>query len=321
MITINDFLKKYKEDLSITSVFENNALENQIKTYNIQKTALALTKGMANSVYNHRIQIFGRMEFSYLIKNIDTIEKNIKEIFETRIIPVIILTNSLEFPDVVKKLALEYNVVLIVTDLETERFIDIITHILRDIFAKELTLHGSLIDVHGVGLLLLGKSGIGKSETALELVERGHRFVADDVIKVKYSGGDFVYGYAPEILKHHLEIRGVGLINIRALFGIVSVRDRKKIEMVIELVDWDKTENYDRIGIRKHYYTLLHAKLPYLKLPLRQGRDIATIIEIAVRNQLAKLQGFDAAQEFNDKLLAQISKNKNALEVREWTLL
>jgi len=316
MITINEFIESYKEDLSIISVHENNALENQIKTYNIQKTALGLTKGMANTIYNHRIQIFGRMEFSYMLKNMDDIDEIIDEIFQTRIVPVIILTNSLEFPDIIQKQAKEHRVALITTSLETERFIDIIAHILRDVFAKELTLHGSLIDVHGVGLLILGKSGIGKSETALELVERGHRFVADDVIKVKYSGGDFVYGYAPEILKHHIEIRGVGLINIRALFGIVSVRDRKKIEMVIELVDWDKTENYDRIGIKKHYYSLFHAKLPYLKLPLRQGRDIATIIEIAVRNQLAKLQGFDAAKEFNDKLLEQISRNKEALEIK-----
>jgi len=317
MITIGEFIKKYQKELSIIKIYKNDALENQIRTYNIQKTALALTKGMASSIHNHRIQIFGRMEFAYLMKNLDIIGENIREIFETRIVPAIISTNSLEFPDIVKKLALEYNVALMTTDLQTERFIDLITHVLRDVFAKELTLHGSLIDVHGVGLLLLGKSGIGKSETALELIERGHRFVADDVIKVKYSGGDFVYGYAPDILKHHLEIRGVGLINIRALFGIVSVRDKKKIEMVIELVDWDKEENYDRIGIRKHYYTLLHAKLPYLKLPLRQGRDIATIIEIAVRNQLAKLQGFDAAKEFNEKLLAQISKNQEALKVKD----
>jgi HPr kinase/phosphorylase len=314
MITIYNFLEKYKEDLSITSVEENDSLENQIITYNIQKTALGLTSGMQDTIYHSRIQIFGKMEYSYLVKNLDIIEEPIKSIFEEKNIPLVILTNSLEFPEIVKKLAIENKIVLMVTSLDTERFIDIITHILRDVFAKELTIHGSLIDVHGVGLLILGKSGIGKSETTLELIERGHRFVADDVIKVKYSGGDFVYGYSPEILKHHLEIRGIGLINIRALFGIVSVRERKKIEMVIELVDWDKNENYDRIGIRKHYYSLFHAKLPYLKLPLRQGRDIATIIEIAVRNQLAKLQGFDAAKEFNDKLLNQISKNKEDLE-------
>jgi HPr kinase/phosphorylase len=250
------------------------------------------------------------MEISYLNRNINSVERALRTIFKTRIIPVIISTSSLKFPDIVKKLAKEYKIPLLTTSLQSDRFMDIITHVLRDVFAQELTIHGSLIDVHGVGLLLLGKSGIGKSETTLELVERGHRFVADDIIKVKYSGGNFVYGYSPEILKHHLEIRGVGLINIRALFGIVAVRDRKKIEMVIELVDWDKSENYDRIGIRKHYYTLFHAKLPYLRLPLRQGRDIATIIEIAVRNQLAKLQGFDAAKEFNEKLLDKISQNK-----------
>jgi len=211
-------------------------------------------------------------------------------------------------------LAKKYNIVLIRTSLDSERLIDIIVQDLRELFAQELTIHGSLVDVHGVGLLILGKSGIGKSETTLELVERGHRFVADDIIKVKYSGGDFIYGYSPDILKHHIEIRGIGLINIRALFGIVSVRERKKIEMVIELVEWDKHENYDRIGIRKHYYSLFHAKLPYLKLPLRQGRDIATIIEIAVRNHLAKIQGFDAAKEFNEKLLRQISKNQQILK-------
>jgi len=310
MITVGDFLEKYRESLSIISVEGEFSLSNRIKTYNIQKTALGLTKGMSENIHNYRIQIFGRMEFTYLINNIKNIEEILIKIFETRVIPIIILTHSLEFPEVVKRLAQENNVVLARSSLDSERFIDIVMQNLREVFSQELTLHGSLVDVHGIGLLILGKSGIGKSETTLELVERGHRFVADDIIKVKYSGGDFVYGYAPEILKHHIEIRGVGIINIRALFGTVSVRSRKKIEMVIELVDWDQNETYDRIGIKKHYYSLFHAKLPYLKLPLRQGRDIATIIEIAVRNQLAKLQGFDAAKEFNKKLLDKIAENQ-----------
>jgi len=314
MVTINSFLEKYKENLSIISIENNNSLDHEIKTYNIQKTALGLTDGMLDGIHNNRIQIFGRMEFNYLLNNIDSTERIIENIFKTKTIPAIILTHSLEYPKVIKVLAKKYNIVLIRTSLDSERLIDIIVQDLRELFAQELTIHGSLVDVHGVGLLILGKSGIGKSETTLELVERGHRFVADDIIKVKYSGGDFIYGYSPDILKHHIEIRGIGLINIRALFGIVSVRERKKIEMVIELVEWDKNENYDRIGIRKHYYSLFHAKLPYLKLPLRQGRDIATIIEIAVRNHLAKIQGFDAAKEFNEKLLRQISKNQQILK-------
>ena len=314
MVTINSFLEKYKENLSIISIENNNSLDHEIKTYNIQKTALGLTDGMLDGIHNNRIQIFGRMEFNYLLNNIDSTERIIENIFKTKTIPAIILTHSLEYPKVIRVLAKKYNIVLIRTSLDSERLIDIIVQDLRELFAQELTIHGSLVDVHGVGLLILGKSGIGKSETTLELVERGHRFVADDIIKVKYSGGDFIYGYSPDILKHHIEIRGIGLINIRALFGIVSVRERKKIEMVIELVEWDKNENYDRIGIRKHYYSLFHAKLPYLKLPLRQGRDIATIIEIAVRNHLAKIQGFDAAKEFNEKLLRQISKNQQILK-------
>jgi len=313
MVTINSFLEKYKENLSIISIENNNSIDHEIKTYNIQKTALGLTDGMLDGIHNNRIQVFGRMEFNYLVNNADSTERIIENIFKTKTIPAIILTHSFEYPKVIRTLAKKYNIVLIRTSLDSERLIDIIVQDLRELFAKELTIHGSLVDVHGVGLLILGKSGIGKSETTLELVERGHRFVGDDIIKVKYSGGDFIYGYSPDILKHHIEIRGIGLINIRALFGIVSVRDRKKIEMVIELVEWDKNENYDRVGIRKHYYSLFHAKLPYLKLPLRQGRDIATIIEIAVRNQLAKIQGFDAAKEFNEKLLKQISENQKIL--------
>jgi HPr kinase/phosphorylase len=159
-----------------------------------------------------------------------------------------------------------------------------------------------LLDILGIGVLLLGKSGIGKSEAALDLVARGHRLVADDIVNIRRIGPKLIYGSGSGIIRHHMEIRGLGIINIQDLFGISAVRDVKKIELVIELSDWDQDAEYDRLGIDDEVYSILGEVMPLLRVPVRPGRNVATIIEVAARNQLLKFMGHHSAREFQDQL-------------------
>jgi HPr kinase/phosphorylase len=169
-------------------------------------------------------------------------------------------------------------------------------------------MHGVLLDVFGVGILLLGKSGIGKSEIALDLIMRGHRLVADDIVDVKRTAPESVYGAGSEIIKHHTEIRGLGIINIKDLFGVAAVRDRKKIELVIELVEWDPHREYDRLGVEERFFSVVGVDLPLSTIPVRPGRNITTLIEVAARNHLLKLQGHHSAKEFAEQLNRAIAE-------------
>ncbi|MBN2694181.1 HPr(Ser) kinase/phosphatase [bacterium] len=309
MLTVKSLFLDNRDSLGINSIVENRGLDRKIESHRTQKTALGIT-GLYLYVHSNRVQIFGNSEIAYLNQTSKTEQfLNITKLFQNRTIPCIVLTHNLSFSEVVEELAKQYQIPLITTSFTTEHFIDVITELLFEKFAPETNIHGTLVDVYGIGLLLIGKSGIGKSEIALELIKRGHRFVSDDVVKIRKIGPVNLYGFAPEIIKHYLEIRGLGVLNIKDLFGIVSVRNRKKIELVIELADWDPKENYDRIGLDDQFYTVLELSIPYLKLPLRQGRDIATIVEIAARNQLAKQQGVHSAKTFHERLIAQIEEN------------
>ena len=172
-------------------------------------------------------------------------------------------------------------------------------------------LHGVFMDVFGIGVLLLGKSGMGKSECALELVMKGHRLVADDVVIISKTPNKSLYGECANIIKYHMEIRGLGIINIKDLFGVTSVRDQKRIQLVIEMVDWDPKHEYERIGIDEHTYAILGIKLPFIKLPVRPGRSLTSVIEVAARNHLLKLKGYHSAKDFEAKLAHRIlSGNK-----------
>jgi len=178
--------------------------------------------------------------------------------------------------------------------------------------SPKTTMHGVLVDVFGVGILLFGKSGIGKSETAMELVINGHRLVADDIVEVSRREGRILLGSGPDIIKHHMEIRGLGILNIKDLFGVSAVRDRKKIEVVAELVKWNSEEEYDRLGVDDLTHTILGVQIPLIRLPVQPGRNIAAIVEVAARNQLLKIKGHHSAREFQDRLIKAISGGKEA---------
>ena len=197
---------------------------------------------------------------------------------------------------------------LLSTPLMSSVLINRVSKLLETRLAPSTSIHGVLIDVFGVGILLLGKSGIGKSEAALDLVLKGHRLVADDIVEIRKRLPDNIFGSGSEIIKHHMEIRGLGIINIKDLFGISAVRDAKKIEVVIELVEWNEEEEYDRLGVEELRYAILDVAIPMLRVPIRPGRNITSIIEVAARNQLLKLQGKHSAREFQDRLNRAIAE-------------
>jgi HPr kinase/phosphorylase len=190
---------------------------------------------------------------------------------------------------------------VLVSLLSTADFITTVTGWMSDRLAPTTDMHGVMMDVLGIGVLILGKSGIGKSETALDLVVRGHRLVADDVIKIRRQGGQII-GRGAGIIGHHMEIRGLGIINVKDLFGISAVRDTKKIELVVELREWTEGEEYDRLGFDDHFDRILDVAVPAVRLPVRPGRNLATLIEVAARNQLLKVQGTHSARAFRDQL-------------------
>src|SRR4029077_18180462 len=198
-------------------------------------------------------------------------------------------------------LAKERNVPVLRSRLKTAEFYRRVKPIVEDAFAPRTTLHGSLADVYGVGLLFIGRSGIGKSECVLDLVERGHRLVADDVGHVKRRGHDVLIGRGHELARHYMEIRGIGLIDIQALFGIRAVRQQKRIEVVVQLEDWDANREYDRTGLDRQETQLLGVSLPLVTVPLNPGKNLTVICEVVAMNHLLRYGGVDSAKEFNDR--------------------
>jgi HPr kinase/phosphorylase len=232
----------------------------------------------------------------------------LNNLFHREQLACIIVTKNLSVPQPLVDACNDASVALMRTPLLSSILIQQIQSYLEEALAASASIHGVLLDVFGVGILLLGKSGIGKSEIALDLVMRGHRLVADDIVDVVRRRRDAVYGAGNPIIKHHMEIRGLGIINVKDLFGVSAVKDRKKIELVIELVEWDPNTEYDRLGVEESTYKIVDVEVPLAVVPVRPGRNMTTIIEVAARNYLLKLQGHHSAREFADRLNRLISE-------------
>lgn len=276
-------------------------LQRKIGGVRIQKPGLALT-GFVQHVHPERLQVLGMTEIAYL-RSLDEVGRRHAAQCLASLRPcVVVVTRGLEIPTELAAAMDEHEVPLLSTPLMSSVFINRVTKVLEMRLAPSTTVHGVLIDVLGIGILLLGKSGIGKSEAALDLVMRGHRLVADDIVEIKKRMPDLLIGASKELLKHHMEIRGLGILNVKDLFGISAVRDTKKVELVIELTDWNEAEEYDRLGVEERRYAILDVALPMLRVPIRPGRNIASLIEVAARNQLLKHQGKHSAREFQDRL-------------------
>ena len=305
-IKISALLADKEFDLRLELLAGEGGVDRRIVSSRIQKPGLALA-GFLEHIHKDRLQVFGNTELSYLATLPAGDQRvRMKNLFALPI-SCLVVTKNLPVDEMLRREATDAKVPMMRTSHLSSAFIDSIERFLQEALTASTSVHGVLIDVIGVGVLILGKSGIGKSELALDLVTRGHRLVADDIVDLKRKEGGSVYGSGSEIIKHHMEIRGIGIINIKDLFGVSAVRDRKKVEMVIELVDWDDQAEYDRLGVDDHKYTVLDTEVPMLVVPVRPGRNLGTIVEVAARNHLLKLQGHHSAKEFQEKLSRQIA--------------
>jgi HPr kinase/phosphorylase len=254
-------------------------------------------------VNRERIQVIGKTEMVYLSTLSPDVQREIIQRICGLEIACIVVTRSLEIPQGLLDEADRKEIPLFRTDLLTTDFIERVTKFLEWKLAPTTSIHGVMMDVFGVGVLILGKSGIGKSECALDLILRGHRLVADDMVFIRKRGHSVLLGSGFEVIQHHMEIRGLGIINIRSLFGVEAIRERKKIELVVELMGWEAYQEYDRLGFEEEKYPILEIELPLLRIPVTPGRNLTTIIEVAARNHLLRMMGYNSTLEFEKKLL------------------
>jgi len=300
-LTIQEILDEEEAGLDLELLAGAQGLTNIVTVPRIQKPGLALA-GYTDSLHPDRIQILGSTELDYLATmSRNKATEHLQKIFN-RNLSCLIITKDQRAPDYFIQQAESFQTPLLRTRHLSSSFISLFTKFLEERLLPTSTLHGVLIDILGVGVLLQGKSGIGKSECALELILRGYRLVADDVIKVRLKLPSVIFGEGMDLLHYHMEIRGLGILNIKHLFGVAAIRERKKIDMVVELVPWEDGKEYDRLGLEEQTFEVHGVELPFMRIPVGPGRNAGTIVEVAARNQLLKEMGYHSAREFQDLL-------------------
>lgn len=300
-LSIQELLGEEETGLHLELLAGETGLDKKVAVPRIQKPGLALA-GYTKNLHPDRLQVLGSTELTYLAQlPEETARRNLSELCALDI-SCFIITKGQEPPEFLVEETALHGIPLLRTHHQSSVFISLVTKFLEERLLPSTTVHGVLVDVLGVGVLLTGKSGIGKSECALDLILRGHRLVADDVVRVRSKLPAVLFGEGMDLLHHHMEIRGLGIINIKHLFGVAAIRERKKIDLVIELVQWEDDQEYDRLGLEEETITLLGIDLPMQRVPVRPGRNITTLVEVAARNQLLKEMGYHSAREFQDRL-------------------
>ncbi len=300
-ITVEELLRDREETLGLENLTLEADLGRPIIHPDPASPGLALA-GFTERVVAGRVQVFGETEMAYLESlEPEVVEERLRHLFHHDV-PVIFVTQELDVNSQFLKTAQEYQIPVFRTSMGTGVFFQRLNPYLEAALAPTVSLHGPLADVYGVGLLFVGESGIGKSECVLDLVERGHRLVADDLVFAARRGHDIIIGHGHEIQRHHMEIRGVGIIDIKALFGIRATRQQKRIEVVVQLEAWDDTREYGRTGLERDSTVILGVTLPKMTIPLNPGKNITVISEVVAMNHLLKYAGIDPALEFDQKL-------------------
>ncbi len=309
-ITVEQISRDLEYGLEIEVISSACALSKKIYSPRVQKLGL-IVAGYTEYLHPHRLQILGYTEISYLRSlGPDESEKIVAELC-SRDVACFVVTRNLKIPERLIREAEEKHIPLLRTKLATSVFIERVTQFLEEMLAPTATVHGVLMEIMGVGVLIIGRSGIGKSENALDLVMRGHRLVSDDVVEAKKTGALDLVGRAPDMLKNLLEIRGIGIVDIRQLFGVSAVRPRKKIELVVELLDWDDSVEYERIGLKEDKYRFLGIDLPLVRVPISPGRNASAIIELACRNHALKKEGTNTAKDLEQRVL-RVTRQREA---------
>ncbi len=310
-ITVGFMYECMEQRMKLRLLNGGAGLEKEITERNIHRPGLALAGYVELFTFN-RVQVFGNTEMRYL-DHLPLEERisSFRTLFQFDI-PCIIVTNSNHLDKELLEIATAHNVPILETPIETTKFVYLMSDFLDDQFAPQTVIHGSFIDVYGIGVLIIGRSGIGKSEIALDLVERGHRLVADDVVMITRKGEEILMGSGTDLVKHFMEIRGLGLIDVRSMFGVRAIRVQKRVEVVVELQDWSPDEDYTRTGLDDETIAILAAEIPLVKLPIFPGKNITVIVEVIALNHLLKHYGYDAAREFTQRLERMIDeKGKN----------
>ncbi|MBM7580088.1 HPr(Ser) kinase/phosphatase [Jeotgalibacillus terrae] len=296
-VTTNEIIEKFKMEL----VSGEEGIHRPITTSDISRPGLEMA-GYFSYYPAERIQLLGRTEMSfYELLSTDEKKDRMRQLC-TDNTPGIILSRDIEVPKELIEASELSQVPVMRTPVKTTRFSSRLTNFLESKLAPTTALHGVLVDIYGVGVLITGKSGVGKSETALELVKRGHRLVADDSVEIRQEDTDTLIGSSPELIEHLLEIRGLGIINVMTLFGAGAVRSHKRVTLVIDLEIWDKTKQYDRLGLDEETMRIIDTDITKITLPVRPGRNLAVIIEVAAMNFRLKRMGMNAAEQFSNRL-------------------
>jgi HPr kinase/phosphorylase len=313
MYLVKELYEKHAKQLGLELTAGKNGMNRRIKVPEVQRPGLSLS-GYLKYYAEKRILIFGKVEIEY-IRDLDVqIRIERLEAVVKQSTPAVIVARRYRPPKELRAVCEKLNIPLFRTNLSTMNLISNLTLLLTEEFAPSISCHGSLVEVFGVGVLIQGDSSVGKSEAALGLIERGHRLISEDIVKVKKKEGSYLEGSGVALTRHHMEIRGIGIINVANLYGAVCVRDQKSIDIVVRLENWHDEHFYDRVGLEEKFTEILDVKLPYLLLPVKPGRDVVLLLETIALNHRLKNMGYNSAQEFTSKVLElTMSKVRNRI--------
>ena len=312
-VTVGRLFDSLRNRLQLELISDDTGLSREITSSEASSPGLVLA-GYVERFVPNRVQVLGETEISYLASRPPEERHLVVDKFFSFEVPAVFVTKGQELPSGVREAADRAHVSILRTPLKTNEFYRRLKPWLEDEFAPQTTLHGSLADVFGVGLLFVGKSGIGKSECVLDLVERGHRLVADDVIIAKRKGNDVIIGRGHELQRHYMEVRGIGLVDIPAIFGVRSVRQQKRVEVVVQLEEWHQDLVVDRTGLDFDTTSILDVELPKIRVPLNPGKNITVLAEVIALNLLLRYSGINPAERFNQRLIDQMRGKANVRE-------
>src|SRR5690625_4158888 len=302
--------KDLLDHFNLTLVAGADGIHREIISNDISRPAFEMT-GFFEYYPKERIQIIGKSEMNYFLNLSEAEQRDRAKRLCTDVTPGIVVSNWMEIPEILLDAANDAGVPILKSPRSTNRVIVRITNFLGSKFAPTTAVHGVLVDIYGVGVLSMGQSGVGKSETAMELVKRGHRLVADDSVEIRQEDYDTLIGNAPPLIEHLLEIRGLGILNIMTLFGAGAVKNYKRISYIVQLELWDDKKQYDRLGLEEETMKIMDVNLPKATVPVRPGRNLAVIIEVAAMNFRLKRMGVNAAEDFSDQLTTMIKTNQD----------
>ncbi|MDR1305584.1 MAG: HPr(Ser) kinase/phosphatase [Verrucomicrobiales bacterium] len=309
-ITVGQFYAKHAASLQLKLVGGAQGMSRRITEGSVNRVGLALTGFFKYYAYR-RVQLIGSSESAYL-SSLPLTERRqrIRQIFAHKL-PCLVYTRNIKPPVYVLEEAEHYGVPVFTSPFKTTLLVNRVTIVLEEEFAPTITLHSSMVDIQGVGVLIVGESGIGKSECVLGLIERGYSLVSDDATRIRCLEGRELTGTSHDLTRHYIEVRGIGILNVASIFGASSIRYQKRIDLVVTLKEWSKMgEDIDRLGLDQHFYEILQIKIPHVTIPVRMGRDLSGLVEVAALDQKLKSIGHHSAFEFNERLLNKMQQQK-----------